>query len=97
MQKSKNKSTSIAEEGKVLKRIKTKSCSACPYYNQNNIAKLKDQLLVGVLDMEDIIKCGKQLKACPYYASRMALNESEVNMIIIAFYVAFSNNAYNFL
>ncbi|CAH2105474.1 unnamed protein product [Euphydryas editha] len=81
MQKSKTKSTSIAEEGKVLKRIKTKSCSACPYYNQSNIAKLKDQLLAGVMDMEDIIKHGKQFKACPYYASRMALNESEVVLI----------------
>nr|XP_026496946.1 ATP-dependent DNA helicase DDX11 [Vanessa tameamea] len=81
MQKSKTKSTSIAEEGKVLKKTKTKSCSACPYYNQNNIAKLKDQLLVEIMDMEDIIKCGKQLKACPYYASRMALDESEVVLI----------------
>ncbi|XP_046963240.1 ATP-dependent DNA helicase DDX11 [Vanessa cardui] len=81
MQKSKTKSTSIAEEGKVLKKTKTKSCSACPYYNQNNITKLKDQLLVEIMDMEDIIKCGKQLKACPYYASRMALDESEVVLI----------------
>ncbi|XP_050343250.1 ATP-dependent DNA helicase DDX11 isoform X2 [Nymphalis io] len=81
MQKSKTKSTSIAEEGKVLKKTKTKSCSACPYYNQTNITKLKDQLLVEIMDMEDIIKCGKQLKACPYYASRMALDESEVVLI----------------
>ncbi|XP_045765578.1 ATP-dependent DNA helicase DDX11 isoform X2 [Maniola jurtina] len=81
MQKSKTKSTSVGEEGKVLKKTKTSSCNACPYYNLNNITKLKEQLLVDIMDMEDIVKTGKQLKACPYYASRMALDDAEVVLI----------------
>lgn len=78
MQKSKTKSTSIGEDGKVIKKTKTNSCSACPYYNQTNITKLKERMLVDIMDMEDLVKCGKELKACPYYASRMALDDAEV-------------------
>lgn len=81
MQKTKTKSTSIGEEGKVLKRTKRASCTACPYYNQNNITKLQERLLVDIMDMEDLVKCGKQLKACPYYATRMALDKAEVNIV----------------
>ncbi|CAH2244147.1 jg23453 [Pararge aegeria aegeria] len=81
MQKSKTKTTSMGDEGKVLKKTKTKSCTSCPYYNQNNIKALKEHLLVDIMDMEDIVKCGKQLKACPYYASRMALDDAEIILI----------------
>lgn len=79
LQKSKSKPTSLGEDGQALKKSKTKSCSSCPYYNQNNIAKLKEQMLVDIMDMEDLVKCGKELKACPYYASRMALDDAEVS------------------
>ncbi|CAK1546270.1 unnamed protein product [Leptosia nina] len=82
MQKSKPKATLVdPETGKALKRTKTKSCSGCPYYNQGNITKLKERLLVDIMDMEDLVKCGKVLKACPYYATRMALEDSEVVLI----------------
>nr|XP_053603575.1 ATP-dependent DNA helicase DDX11 isoform X2 [Plodia interpunctella] len=78
LQKSKTKSTAVDEDGKVLKKTKVKSCSGCPYYNQGNIARLKERMLVDIMDMEDIVKCGKELKACPYYASRAAMDEAEV-------------------
>uniref|UniRef100_A0A2A4J8Q3 DNA 5'-3' helicase n=1 Tax=Heliothis virescens TaxID=7102 RepID=A0A2A4J8Q3_HELVI len=81
MQKSKTKSTSVGEEGKVLKKTKTRSCTACPYYNQTNITRLKERMLVDIMDMEDLVKCGKELKACPYYASRMAMDDAEVVLI----------------
>ncbi|KAJ8733182.1 hypothetical protein PYW08_001480 [Mythimna loreyi] len=81
MQKSKTKSTSVGEEGKVLKKTKTKSCTACPYYNQTNINRLKERMLVDIMDMEDLVKSGKELKACPYYASRMAMDDAEVVLI----------------
>ncbi|CAG9559763.1 unnamed protein product [Danaus chrysippus] len=81
MQKSKTKSTAKDDEGKVVKKSKTKACSACPYYNQNNIKRLKEKVLVEVMDMEEIVKSGKQMKACPYYASRMALEDAEVALI----------------
>lgn len=82
MQKSKTNATLVGDEGKVLKRTKTKSCTACPYYNQNNITKLKERMLVDIMDMEELVKCGKELKACPYYASKMALDDAEVCLLI---------------
>ncbi|XP_013190361.1 ATP-dependent DNA helicase DDX11 [Amyelois transitella] len=78
LQKSKSKSTLVDSEGQVLKKTKMKSCSGCPYYNQGNITKLKERLLVDIMDMEEIVKCGRELKACPYYASRAAMEEAEV-------------------
>ncbi|XP_050667563.1 ATP-dependent DNA helicase DDX11 isoform X2 [Leptidea sinapis] len=81
MQKVKSKSTLTDDSGKAVKKTKTASCKACPYYNQTNITKLKERLLVDVMDMEELVKCGKTLKACPYYAARMALDESEVVLI----------------
>ncbi|XP_063533421.1 ATP-dependent DNA helicase DDX11 [Cydia strobilella] len=81
MQKSKNKSTSVDEDGKVLKKTKTKSCTSCPYYNHSNITRLKETMLVEMMDIEDLVKCGKTLKACPYYASRMALEDAEVVLV----------------
>ncbi|VVC99329.1 unnamed protein product, partial [Leptidea sinapis] len=77
IQKVKSKSTLTDDSGKAVKKTKTASCKACPYYNQTNITKLKERLLVDVMDMEELVKCGKTLKACPYYAARMALDESE--------------------
>ncbi|XP_072940109.1 ATP-dependent DNA helicase DDX11 [Epargyreus clarus] len=81
MQKSKSKPTLKGDDGRVIKKTKTKACTACPYYNQSNITRLKERLLVDILDMEDLVKCGKELKACPYYASRMALDDAEVVLI----------------
>lgn len=78
MQKSSTKSTAVDEDGKVLKKTKTKSCTACPYYNQSNVTKLKERLLVDIMDMEDLLKNGKELKGCPYYASRAALEDAQV-------------------
>ncbi|RVE42435.1 hypothetical protein evm_012911 [Chilo suppressalis] len=77
MQKSKSKATATAEDGKVIKKTKTKSCAACPYYSQSNIDKLKEKILCDIMDMEDLVKNGKETKACPYYASRAALKDAE--------------------
>ncbi|KAG7307926.1 hypothetical protein JYU34_006542 [Plutella xylostella] len=81
MQKSSTKSTAVDEDGKVLKKTKTKSCTACPYYNQSNVTKLKERLLVDIMDMEDLLKNGKELKGCPYYASRAALEDAQVVLL----------------
>ncbi|XP_063824609.1 ATP-dependent DNA helicase DDX11 [Ostrinia nubilalis] len=81
MQKSKTKSTSVGDEGKVLKKTKTRSCASCPFYNQNNITQLKERILTDIMDMEDLVKCAKELKACPYYACRAALDDAEVALV----------------
>ncbi|KAM3967337.1 ATP-dependent DNA helicase DDX11 [Aphomia sociella] len=78
LQKSKSKSTAVDADGRAVKKSKSKSCSACPYFNQTNISKLKEKMLVDIMDMEDLVKSGKELKACPYYASRAAIDDAEI-------------------
>lgn len=97
MQKSKPKSTSVGEEGKVLKKSKAKACSGCPYYNQSNITKLKERMLIDIMDMEDLVKCGKELKACPYYASRMALDDAEVRNLVTSICLNYLNRSNQYI
>ncbi|CAG9794947.1 unnamed protein product [Diatraea saccharalis] len=77
MQNSRSKSTSKSEDGKVIKKTKTKTSKACPFYNQTNINNLKELMLCDIMDMEDLVKTGKEMKACPYYASKAALDDAE--------------------
>lgn len=51
-------------------------------------------MLVDIMDVEDLVKCSKELKACPYYASRMALDDAEVSVFVI-FLLLLSNDSTN--
>ncbi|KAH1026433.1 hypothetical protein HUJ05_000103 [Dendroctonus ponderosae] len=64
-------------DGKVLKRQKNSNCQ-CPYYKQSNIEDLRDFALNQVHDIEDLVQVGKEINACPYYASRKAAEDAEV-------------------
>ncbi|RZB39133.1 putative ATP-dependent RNA helicase DDX11, partial [Asbolus verrucosus] len=79
MQKKSGKSKTDAD-GKVVKKQKGTNCK-CPYYKQTTIEDLKDFALTEVLDVEDLIKNGKQLNACPYYSSRLAAEDAEVVLV----------------
>ncbi|KAJ8975064.1 hypothetical protein NQ317_005781 [Molorchus minor] len=68
------------EDRKVTKKRKNTSCS-CPYYKQTAIDELRDWALVEVQDVEDLVTSGKEIKACPYYASRKAAEDAEVVLI----------------
>lgn len=79
MKKGGNKPT-VVEEGKVLKRKKELNCK-CPYYKQNNLDELRDYILTNILDIEDLISGGKELVACPYYASRKAAEDAQIILV----------------
>ena len=79
MQKNKN-STAKDAEGKVLKRKRGSVCS-CPYNKQQNVDDMKRLILTQVQDIEDVVTNGKELKACPYYASRKAVEDAEVVLV----------------
>ncbi|XP_044749872.1 ATP-dependent DNA helicase DDX11 isoform X2 [Coccinella septempunctata] len=68
------------EDGKTLKKQRTET-KQCPYYKPQNIEDLRSVSLAEVLDVEDLIVAGKELKACPYYASRKAVDDSEIVLI----------------
>lgn len=57
---------------------KSKESGGCPFFKQKNIALLRDQSLLQVMDIEDTLAQGKQIKACPYYSSRMAIEDAQI-------------------
>lgn len=78
MQKTKNSATTKTDEfNKTVKRKKTQGNKCCAYKNANNMSQLEDLILSDIVDVEDLIKEGKSLNACPYYASRASLKDSQ--------------------
>lgn len=67
-------------DGKTIKKQKGTNCK-CSYYKQTNIEDLKDLTLTEVQDVEDLVKSGKELNACPYYSSRLAAEDAEVVLV----------------
>jgi len=56
-----------------------KGCGGgCPYYKRANIDALKDQALLQVMDIEELISAGRRVRACPYYAARAAVEDAQV-------------------
>ena len=60
------------EDATVKKRKRrTTKTSSCPYFtNTENKTQLTGSILSDVLDIEEIVKKGKEIHACPYYATR---------------------------
>jgi hypothetical protein len=68
---------SRAEENKP-KRRRQESRAACPFYNHEQMQLLRDEILVEVKDMEQLVTLGKEARACPYYGSRFAIPAAQV-------------------
>ena len=52
------------------KKRSSKNCT-CPYYkNSNGLSQLTDKIVGNIMDIEDLVKEGKETKGCPYYAAR---------------------------
>ena len=60
------------------KRRKGGGTQGCPYYKQDPIQVYKDSVLMEVCDIEQLVSLGKQMKACPYYGTRLAIPDAEV-------------------
>ncbi|XP_044253892.1 ATP-dependent DNA helicase DDX11 [Tribolium madens] len=67
-------------DGKTIKKPRG-TTTKCPYYKQTTIEDLKDLTLTEVQDIEDLVKKGKDLNACPYYSSRLAAEDAEVVLV----------------
>lgn len=53
------------------KKKKTKKQCGCPFYkNHSKIENLSDKIISKVQDIEEVVKKGRELEACPYYAER---------------------------
>lgn len=70
----------MERDGKITKK-KMKDSASCPFFKKSAVEELKNAALLQVQDVEDLTKAGKDLNACPYYASRKAAEDAEVILI----------------
>lgn len=54
------------------------SRAVCPFYSYEQMQFLRDEVLVDVKDIEQLVTLGKKTKACPYYGSRYAIPAAQV-------------------
>ncbi|XP_014208174.1 ATP-dependent DNA helicase DDX11 [Copidosoma floridanum] len=72
----KKKSTSKKE--KDLKRLKT--ATSCPYMPGEQPI-LMAEILTSIRDIEDTVKTSKELKTCPYYATRKSIEDAQLVLV----------------
>uniref|UniRef100_A0A8C7ELB5 DEAD/H-box helicase 11 n=1 Tax=Neovison vison TaxID=452646 RepID=A0A8C7ELB5_NEOVI len=76
MQRSKHERNRAEEEKP--KRRRQEHRAACPFYGYEQLQLLRDQVLVGVKDIEQLVALGKEARACPYYGSRFAIPAAQL-------------------
>ncbi|XP_075284068.1 ATP-dependent DNA helicase DDX11 isoform X1 [Opisthocomus hoazin] len=75
MQKNKHEKKSDEDvEGK-KRRV---SRAVCPFYSCEQMQFLRDEVLVEVKDIEQLVALGRETKACPYYGSRYAIPAAQL-------------------
>ncbi|NWT39317.1 DDX11 helicase, partial [Chroicocephalus maculipennis] len=75
MQKNKHEKKSDEEmEGKKRRVSRT----VCPFYSYEQMQFLRDEVLVEVKDIEQLVALGRETKACPYYGSRYAIPAAQL-------------------
>ncbi|KAJ6631766.1 ATP-dependent DNA helicase DDX11 [Pseudolycoriella hygida] len=67
-------------ESRAVKKKKTEA-TRCPFYSKQTIDTLREESLVDIMDIEDLVKVARSEKACPYYSSRLAAKDAQVVMI----------------
>ncbi|XP_004461898.2 ATP-dependent DNA helicase DDX11 isoform X2 [Dasypus novemcinctus] len=77
MQRSRHEKKNKAEEEKP-KRRRQESMAACPFYSYEQMQLLRDEILVEVKDIEQLVTLGKEARACPYYGSRFAIPAAQL-------------------
>ncbi|PTU16946.1 hypothetical protein P175DRAFT_0519548 [Aspergillus ochraceoroseus IBT 24754] len=74
--------TAINERCLDLQQPSTAAQQKCPFLpskeDEAKVSLFRDHALASVKDIEDLGKLGKKIGICPYYASRPAINNSEV-------------------
>ncbi|NXQ59139.1 DDX11 helicase, partial [Anthoscopus minutus] len=75
MQKNKHERKSDEEnEGKKRRVGRT----VCPFYSYEQMQFLRDEVLVEVKDIEQLVSLGRETRACPYYGSRFAIPAAQL-------------------
>ncbi|XP_067011549.2 ATP-dependent DNA helicase DDX11 isoform X2 [Anabrus simplex] len=77
--KKKGRTTTKDADGKSVK--KSRGATGCLYLNQQSIETLRDETLVDIHDVEQLVKRGQELSACPYYSSRSSVKDAQVVVV----------------
>uniref|UniRef100_A0A3B3VJ91 ATP-dependent DNA helicase DDX11 n=1 Tax=Poecilia latipinna TaxID=48699 RepID=A0A3B3VJ91_9TELE len=64
------------EDGAKRKRGPPKT--VCPYNKALALQQMRDEVLGTVQDIEQLLKLGKETKACPYYSTRLAVPPAQL-------------------
>ncbi|XP_077034341.1 ATP-dependent DNA helicase DDX11 isoform X1 [Agelaius phoeniceus] len=75
MQKNKQEKKSNEENEGKKRRV---SHTVCPFYSFEQMQFLRDEVLVEVKDIEQLVSLGRETKACPYYGSRFAIPAAQL-------------------
>ncbi|XP_041487787.1 ATP-dependent DNA helicase DDX11 isoform X1 [Microtus oregoni] len=76
MQRSKHEKNGAVEDKP--KRKRRKIHTSCPFHNHEQMQLLRDEILLEVKDMEQLVALGKEARACPYYGSRLAIPAAQL-------------------
>lgn len=66
----------LEEEGAKRKRGPAKS--VCPFYKASALQRMRDGILGKVQDIEQLLQLGREMRACPYYSTRLAIPPAQV-------------------
>lgn len=89
------------EEG--VKRKRGPAKAVCPYNKASALQQMRDGVLGKVHDIEQMLKLGREIHSCPYYATRLAIPPAQVNQFIyccislLLFYCFTSLHLFRFL
>uniref|UniRef100_A0A8C1LZX5 Helicase ATP-binding domain-containing protein n=1 Tax=Cyprinus carpio TaxID=7962 RepID=A0A8C1LZX5_CYPCA len=74
MQKNKHEKASDSE----TKRRRGVAKATCPFSGFENLMAMRDEVLVKVRDVEQLLQHGRETHTCPYYSTRMAIPAAQV-------------------
>ncbi|XP_076825562.1 ATP-dependent DNA helicase DDX11-like isoform X2 [Clavelina lepadiformis] len=60
------------------KRVRVSNATCCYYSNSKGMDDLTSKIVEQISDIEDIVKEGRTVRACPYYATRRAVSFSQL-------------------
>lgn len=73
------------EEG--VKRKRGTAKSVCPYYKASALQQMRDDLIGTVHDIEQLVKLGREIHACPYYGTRLAIPPAQVVSFLLVLFL----------
>ncbi|XP_015100403.1 ATP-dependent DNA helicase DDX11 isoform X2 [Vicugna pacos] len=80
MQRSRHERNGIPEEEEAAagRRRRRRQQATCPFYSHERLQLLRDEVLLEVKDIEQLVTLGREARACPYYGSRLAIPAAQL-------------------